>query len=135
MGSWGKSSFVALITVLIAAPANADELDFAGRWQQVYSSDGFCKSCTIGLVQNGTVLTATASDDWSAILQTDNPGHASFATGVGRRSHGSEPIEIGLFLKGDDLHMMMLVKAGDGPAKTIKAIYRKPSEDSPTNRI
>ncbi len=135
MRSWWKPVLFALTAALTAGTANADELDFAGRWQQVYSSDGFCKSCTIGLVQNGTVLTATASDDWSAILQTDNPGQASFATGVGRRSHGSEPIEIGLFLKRDDLHMMMLVKAGDGPAKTIKAIYRKPSEDSPTNRI
>lgn len=130
-----KSILFALMTVFTAAPANADDLDFAGRWQQVYSSEGFCKSCIVALVQNGTVLTITANDGWSAVLQTDNPGHASFATGAGRRRQRGEPIEIGLLLKGDDLHVMMLVKARNGPAKKIKAIYRKPAEESPTRRI
>jgi len=117
MGSTWKPVLFALTAALTAGAASADELEFAGRWQQVYSSDGFCKSCTIGLVQNGSVLTATATDGWSAILQTDNPGHASFATGVGRRRQGSEPIDIGLFLKGDDMHVMMHARDDGGQGR------------------
>lgn len=133
MMPWKTMLFVSA-AILSANAAHADDNQFAGRWQQVYSSAGFCKSCLVAVVQHGTVLTLTANTGWSAVLQTDRPGHSSFATGAGSKREGNQPLEIGLALSGEDLHMLMLVKAKDGATSSIKAIYRRQSEESPTSR-
>ncbi|CAN7353958.1 hypothetical protein LJR235_001985 [Pararhizobium sp. LjRoot235] len=130
---WNTLLFLSA-AILSASAAHADENQFAGRWQQVYSSAGFCKSCLIAVVQHGTVLMLTANTGWSAILQTELPGHSSFATGSGSKRKGNQPLDIGLALSGEDLHLLMLVKAKDGTTSSIKAIYRKPSEENPTTR-
>jgi hypothetical protein len=128
-----QSLLIVAAATLSAVSAYAGEPAFHGRWQQVDSNAGRCETCLIGIVRHGEILTVTANNGWSAIIQADRRGQALFATGTGQwrnvtsAVYRNAPFELGFVRKDEQLHMLMMVKSDDGTTSTIKGVFSRPT--------
>ena len=69
---------VSMVTAATLFTVNvyAGESVFHGRWRQVDSNAGQCKTCLIAIVRHGEMLTVTANNGWSAVIRADRRGQA-----------------------------------------------------------
>jgi len=132
MGRLLRSLLVVAAAILSPVSAFADDPVFHGRWQQVDSNAGRCNSCLIAIVQHGDILTVTANNGWSAVIQADRRGQALFATGTGKWQNKASavyrnaPFDLGFARRGEQLHMLMMVKSDDGTTNAIRAVFSRP---------
>lgn len=125
---------VAIVTVATLSSVNAyaSEPVFHGRWQQMDSNAGRCDTCLIAIVKHGEILTVTANNGWSAVIQADRRGQALFATGTGQWRntasvfYSDAPFDLGFARRGEQLHMLMMVKSDDGTTNAIRAVFSRP---------
>lgn len=125
---------VSMVTAatLFTVNAYASEPVFHGRWQQVDSNAGQCKTCLIAIVRHGEILKVTANNGWSAVIQADRRGQALAATGTGQWQdtasavYSNAPFDLAFARRGEQLHVLMLVKSNDGTTNAIKAVFSRP---------
>lgn len=127
-----RSLLILAAATLPAITAYADDPVFHGRWQQVDSNAGRCNACLIAIVSHGDILTVTANNGWSAVIQSDRRGQALFAAGEGQwrnktsAVYSNAPFDLGFVRKDEQLYMLMMVKSDDGTANAIKAVFSRP---------
>lgn len=127
-----QSVLIVAAATLPAVTAYADEPVFHGRWQQVDSNAGRCEACLIAIVRHGEILTVTANNGWSAVMQADRRGHMLLAAGAGQwrdktsAVYSNAPFDLGFVRKDEQLHMLMMVKSNDGSTNAIRAVFSRP---------
>jgi len=125
-------SFLAAAALLLPSAAYANEYVFSGKWQQVASNAGQCSSCTITIIRQGTLMTVTANNGWSAVLRNNLSANARFAEGTGQwranadSAYDNAPFHVTFVLKDDKLHMRMLARIKNNTTQWIKAVFDRP---------
>lgn len=128
-----QSVLIVAAATLSAVSAFAEDPVFHGRWQQVDSNAGRCNTCLIAIVRHGDILTVTANNGWSAVIQADRRGQALLAAGKGQwrnvtsAVYRNAPFELGFVRKDEQLYMLMMVKSNDGTTSTIKGVFSRPT--------
>ncbi|WP_068955712.1 hypothetical protein [Pararhizobium polonicum] len=127
-----RSLPIVAAAMLSPVSAFAEDPVFHGRWQQVDSNAGRCNTCLIAIVRHGELLTVTANNGWSAVIQADRRGQAPFSTGTGQWQnkasavYSNAPFELGFARRGEQLHILMMVKSDDGTTNAIRAVFSRP---------
>lgn len=126
-----RSLLIVAAATLSPVSAFAEDPVFHGRWQQD-SNTGRCNTCLIAIVRHGDILTVTANNGWSAVIQADRRGQALFATGTGQWRNKTSVVysnaafELGFARRDEQLHMLMMVKSDDGTTNAIRAVFSRP---------
>jgi hypothetical protein len=122
---------VLAIALLVARPTSmkAQSANLAGEWQQLSSNAGQCPDCRIVVLAEGQKLKVTASNGWSAGIRITSVGDPVIATGQGQwplRREGRvvpEPLDVSFALRGDHLHMTMVVAYAQARKQIVKAVF------------
>ncbi|WP_426228075.1 hypothetical protein [Pararhizobium sp. DWP3-4] len=128
-----QSVLIVAAATLSAVAAYAGDPVFHGRWQQLGSNAGGCNACLIAIVRHGDILTVTANNGWSAVIQADRRGQALLAAGAGQwrnvtsAVYRNAPFELGFVRRDERLHILMVVKSDDGTTSTIKGVFSRPT--------
>ncbi|URK87601.1 hypothetical protein LP421_06570 [Rhizobium sp. RCAM05350] len=127
-----QSMLIVAAAILSPVTAYAEDPVFHGRWQQVDLNAGRCETCLIAIVSHGDILTVTANNGWSAVIQADRQGQALLAAGTGQwrnttsAVYSNAPFDLGFVRKDEQLYMLMMVKSDDGTTYAIKAVFSRP---------
>lgn len=128
-----QSVLIVAAATLSAVSAFAEDPVFHGRWQQVDSNAGRCETCLIAIVRHGDILTVTANNGWSAVIQADRRGQALLAAGKGQwrdttsAVYRNAPFELGFVRKDEQLYMLMMVKSNDGTTNAMRGVFSRPT--------
>lgn len=127
-----QSVLIVAAATLSAVSAFAEDPVFHGRWQQVDSNAGRCNTCLIAIVRHGEILTVTANNGWSAVIQADLRGQRLLAAGAGQwrdttsAIYSNAPFDLGFVRKDEQLYMLMMVKSNDGTTNAIRGVFSRP---------
>ncbi len=120
-----------IATILLVSPqARAEEGDFSGQWEQIYSSTGAQEKCRVGIIRQGRFMRISTSNGWSATAETSSYGNASYAAGMGRWSsyvekYSQKAFYILLAVRGDRLRVIMKTEKADGSKQLIETLFSR----------
>ncbi len=119
------------ITLQISA-AHAGDTSFEGKWQQIASTAGECRTCAVEFKFAGALLSVNANNGWNATAQNvSDSSRSASANGHWSRDAGylaGSPFRAFFEIVDSRLFMKMLVRKKDGSMMAIKAIFERSSQ-------
>lgn len=117
------------VAIVHAVPVRASEAaEILGLWEQVTTNAGACRTCTIEFRSEGSGLSVTANNGWSASL-SDPTGRDIVGAGCwANRGHSwvsGKSFTARFHRNGDHLEMTMIVDAGTEPKPVVRGTYRR----------
>lgn len=119
--------------LLAALPSQAEDGRLPGLWRAAGSTLIRCHGC-LSVVRHGTVLTVVSEAGWSAVVNADNYGFTSYASGTGWwrtdiDAGRDAPFEVHLALKGSQLSVVFTTRSDRDPAPYVKISYERRPHD------
>ncbi|MDR6632469.1 hypothetical protein J2X72_001253 [Phyllobacterium sp. 1468] len=113
------------------SPAHAGDIPFEGKWQQIASTGGECRTCAVEFKFAGALLSVNANNGWNATAQHVSDSSTS-ASANGRWSKDAgylagSPFRAFFEIVDSRLFMKMFVRKKDGSMMAIKAVFERPS--------
>jgi hypothetical protein len=121
--------FVIWLTFSIIGNATAAERDLMGVWQQVSSTGGVCKECTISIARTGDGVRVDASNGWFSHI-SELPGQAGWrGSGKWTRSKSGQVVarDVTTLFKVSEhrLFLSMRIVEPNGRTIEVKAVFER----------
>lgn len=127
-----RNLFLSLAAILLlVTAAQAESGSFEGKWQQIGSNAGDCKTCKIEITKTGMSLNVTSNNGWAATFKKPKADSVKVVEGTGEWRSNSGGVYAGkLFLahmeiRNARLYLKMMVRQNNGVISTVEANFQR----------